>query len=362
MKFAASALIIASLFAVRCAADIYPKSSEASEDLKALMSQAQLACRGEVLEAPSPKVVDGPTPRETGIAVVRIDKCYKGSTPIQINVLVDEFLPGGGMSGEPRFVILKPGEYDLFFLKTAGSRFVPLHQRGSVLTLSRRSSSTKSSDPLVGLEDDLVAGLQDPDQELVLQSIVLLGGLGHLHSAVRLEARVGGANELERDYIWEALLRVQDYSILPQVTKYLHGLTPPRRALNLPQDRLLLVQNRLFGRLFEIKDPVANSYQQQFTKSTDGYIRQNALQALRAQENLQNTPHFLAGLADTDFDTRFISMMALIELAGGGDIPWVKPYDEMRDAPDLYASKCREWWAIEGAEKAKSRNGTRLIQ
>lgn len=363
IRLAGALFVLASLPVGTCIADLTPKSLEGTEDLRMLMSEATVACRGEVLDAPKAKFVDGTPQRKTGIATVRIDKCYKGTAPSQVNVAVDEFLPGGGTSGEPRFVILKSGEYDLFFFTRKGNVFLPLDKRNSVITISRESSNTaKPSDPLAALEGDLVAGLQDGDHELVLKSILLLGGLGHLTSTAPLKKRIAEADEIERDYLWEALLRVKDYSNLPQVAEYLHNISPPPRTLMLPRDRLPQVQNRLFGRLFEIKDLAASRFQKWFVKSSDAYIRQCALQALRAEVSVQNAPQFLDALTDQDFDNRFISMMALIELAGGGDIPWIRPYEEMRDAPEFYSAKCREWWWAEGNQKARLRSASSIPQ
>jgi hypothetical protein len=348
-------LIIFLLTTALAPADIWPIRSDRIDDLEKLMEMATTVCRGEVLDAPPVRAVAGSVPRMTGIARVRVDKCYKGTTSNKIKLAVDEFTPGGGLSGDPYFIFLKPGEYDLFFLTSASEVYVPLKYRTSVITVSCRSGQAYSGNPFRALENDLVAGLDDPNHELVLKSILLLGALGRMSTTVPLKMRLERADELEKVYLWQALLRVKDFSVLPDATLYLRHKAFPGRPLSQSTDRLLLWQSSLFRTFFAIKDTAANTFQQQLSNSDYAPVRQEALRALRNQNNLENAPIFLKSLDEQSFESVYISMMALVELAGGGEIVWIRPIATMQEQPRFYADKCREWWSREGAATVSPR-------
>jgi hypothetical protein len=293
-------------------------------------------------------------PRGTGLASIRVERCYKGNAEGLIHVVADEYRPDGGLSGEPRFVFLKPGEYDLFFLSSVGEKFAPVKQRGSIITISRRTDGGKlPDDPREALRRDLEAGLQDPDVELVRTSIRLLGTLKSRESVGTLNSQLVNADELTRLYIWEALVKLGGSSVLSRVADYLDSTAVLKRQSDMPQDRVTKMQQRLYLALFRVEGAVAVPYQTLFVNAKDNYIRYSALQALRSQHDVGSAPYFLAALDDEKFENAFVAMMALIELAGGGEMTWLGKYEEMARAQPLFAAKCREWWKTEGAAKAK---------
>jgi hypothetical protein len=55
-------------------------------------------------------------------------------------------------------------------------------------------------------------------------------------------------------------------------------------------------------------------------------------------------------------------MQSLVELAGGGEIEWMPSFEELSKHPDMYASKCREWWTTEGEARARQRTAATLKQ
>jgi hypothetical protein len=344
-------------------AGIYPPIPETVVRIPDLISKSSFVCKGEVTSAPLVRNIAVPLPRMTGIATARIDVCFKGALGGSIRVASDEYLPAGGWSGGGHVFTPQVGECLLLFLKREGARYELADEDRGALPVSRRTShAAQSSDPLSKLEDDLKAGLRDSDPEIVLNSIWWLGQLGRLKSTTELHALIDKADPIEREYLWATLLMVGDLSVVPNVTNDLDQHPPVFRPLFLPQDRLHLMQNRVFDAFCALRNPVTIPSLEQFAESSDANIRVRSLMALRAIGNIRSAPLFLRALDDHRNDIDFIAMQSLFELAGGGAIDWVPNVEELSKQPDLYAAKCREWWRAEGEEKAKTRATAGLKQ
>jgi len=194
-------------------------------------------------------------------------------------------------------VVLRKGDYRLLFLKREENRYVLVDDWFGQLSISRELGATPfgDADPLHRLEVDLKAGLNDHDQERGLDSIRILGNMRHLQSKEELVSLLESQDSLVRTYVFEAMLRLRDYS----------------------------------GRL---PSPLA---------------RQGILQAVRAINSPQSAPSLLEMLDDSYADNAFIAMQALIELDGGRPIDWVPPLPAFRENPNYYAARCREWWQTE---------------
>jgi hypothetical protein len=328
-------------------AGIYPPLREPVVRIPDLVSKSSFVCKGDVLVAPRIRNIAVPFPRMTGV--------LRGS----IRVASDEYLPAGGWSGGGHVFTPRVGEYLLLFLTREGDRYELADQDFGALPVSRRTSSAaKNGDPLSKLEDDLKAGLNDSDPEVVLNNIWWLGQLGRLRSTTELHALIDKADPIEREYLWATLLMVGDLSVVPNVTNDLDRHPPVFHPLFLPQDRLLLMRNRIFDAFCALRDPVTIPFLERFAESSDANIRMRSLMALRAIGNVSSAPVFLRALDDHQNDIDFIAMQSLFELAGGGAIDWVPSVEELSRQPDLFAAKCREWWRTEGEAKAKTRAET----
>jgi len=80
------------------------------------------------------------------------------------------------------------------------------------------------------LEMDLKAGLNDRDHERVLDSIRMLGNMRHLQSKEELVSLLDSEDPLVRTHVFEAMLRLHDFSVLPAVG---NGSRPNRNLLHL---------------------------------------------------------------------------------------------------------------------------------
>ncbi len=352
-------------FAISClaSAGIYPPNQESFVDIPKLVSKTEFVCKGEITSAPKTSSIDGPLPRMTGTARVHIDRCFRGTVEADILLAADEYTPSGGWVGGGHLFLPVQGEYLLLFLKRKDLEYEIIDESYGALPVSRLLATPfNSSDPLSGLEDDFKAGLDDPDHEIQLQSILWLGNLRRLRSTRELTDRLATADPVERAYVWEALLTVNDLSVLPEVAEYLNDQPPPPHELFMPRDRLYLMQSRLYSAIFQIRNPSALPFIDRFAESSDPALRESALQSLRSFGRLESAPIFLRKLDDHQNDIDFTAMQSLLELAGGGSTDWVPTWDEFREEPSVYATMCRDWWRSEGEASARAHAATNRMK
>ena len=319
------------------------------------MADSSLVCKGEVTSAPNVKFVAVPQ-RFTGTAMVRLDRCFKGALPSsEVPVLFDNLLTAAGSA---RQVVLYPGDYRLFFLAPQEGKYKPIDDFFGVLPISRllaNATVDRLTDPMLALELDLEAGLDDSDQDRLLDSIRMLGNMKNLHSTAPVKRLLDSPNDLVRSYVYEALLRLGDYSVLPMVAEFFATQPQAARELSMPRDHLLLMQYRLASQVMMIKDPKVLSQLEQFLLSDNLILRSDALQAVRRINSPHSAPLFYKLLDDSDVDNRFGAMQGLLTLTGGGDTAWVPSLDEFRQQPDFYAARCKDWWNVEGKRKLLTR-------
>ena len=327
----------------------YPGPTPGTENIPKLMADSALVCKGEVIEAPEVTVSSDPQPpHRTATALVHVNRCFKGEPPASEAVLVlfDNILPPGGGP----YVVLRKGEYRLFFLRPEGTKYALVDEWFGQLSISRQlgAEPPDDADPMTRLELDLKAGLSDRDHDRVLDSIRMLGNMRHLQSKAELISLLGSPDALVQTYVFEAMLRLHDYSVLPAVEQWLAAQPQPPPYLFMPRDALFEMQDRLARQILTIRDSAALPILLRLLKLPQEFVRWAALQAVRAINSPQSAPSLLELLDDPDADTAYGAMQGLIGLAGGGPISWVPTLLEFRANPRYYAARCREWWQTEG--------------
>ena len=349
MRFVVRCTFVIVLFSVVALA--YPRPPAGTEDIPRMMAAATLVCKGEVIDAPAPvPVASSDMKHLTATAVVRPDRCFKGSADSNIPVLFDGLIPA---PGGPVFVLRK-GDYLLFFLKSQESKYAVIDQWFGALPVSRELAAVSmNADPMYLLELDLKAGLGDSNEDLVLDSVEMLGNMGHLHSTAELKVLLDRRDLLLNTYVWWALLRLKDYSVLPAVADFFASQPPRPQELFLPRDRLFYMQAQLESEISAVNDPNSLPFLEDFAvNGKTVWLRMDALQALRKIDSLHSASAFLKELDDEDSDNGFSAMQGLLSLAGGGYIPWVPSWEDFKKSPQSYAAKCREWWDAEGKHNA----------
>ena len=234
----------------------------------------------------------------TGVATVKIDRCFKGALNGPILVAADKYRLSGGWGGGAHIFTPELGEFLLLFLNRKGELYELADQNQGALPVSARTSTTTaSSDSILNLEDDFKAGLEDSDPEMVLKSICWLGHLERLRSTTELRLLLDQGDDVERMYVFESLLEVGDLSVIPDAADYLDRNPPVWKPLFLPRDRLLEMRSRVFFALCDVRNPAVISYLEHFTESGNPNIRLRALMGLRAIGNPRSAPIFLSDRA-----------------------------------------------------------------
>ena len=329
-----------------------------TEDIPDLMARATLVCKGEVDAAPTPRFVPSAEgmPGMTAVAFVRPDRCFKGDPhDSSIPVLFDGFVSGVDSSS----FVLRKGDYRLFFLKPHDRSYEVVDTWFGALPVScKLSSLSTGNDGMYLLELDLKAGLRDADHNRVLDSIRMLGNMKRLRSTRELKELAQNAPELlVKTYVWQALLRLKDYSVLPALAAFFASQPEPPHELLLPRDRQLEMYYELTREIAGMRDPSTLPFLERFAVTGKGSeLRVQALQAMRMIESPHSAAAFLTALDDTNPDNAFSAMQGLLSLAGGSSIDWVPTWKQFDEAPQFYAAKCREWWRAEGQTKAAARS------
>ena len=182
---------------------LFPPVSEVSVRFPKLVGQSSFVCKGQVVSAPVVKSINGPLPRMTGVATVKIDRCFKGALNGPILVAADKYRPSGGWGGGAHIFTPELGEYLLLFLNRTGELYELADQNQGALPVSARTSTTTaSSDSILNLEDDFKAGLEDFNPEMVLKSICWLGHLERLRSTTELRLLLDQGDDVERMYVF----------------------------------------------------------------------------------------------------------------------------------------------------------------
>lgn len=358
--FTKACRIWAALLCVGSFAVAYARPPAGTEDIPGLMAESALVCKGEVVEAPTTIAVNSPDlmAQMTGVAEVHPDRCFKGLAPASsIPVLFNQFLPAGG---GPAFVLRK-GDYRLFFLKAQKGEYAVSNKWFGALPISRQLGAVpERADSMYLLELDLKAGLTDSDPERVLDSIRMLGNMKKLHSTAELRELLGSPDLLLQAHLWQAFLRLKDYSVLPTVAEFFERQPDPPEELFLPRDSVFAIQVELRSEIAGIRDPSTLPYLERFAARGHDYrLRDSALQALRSIDSAHSAATFLKELDDPNPDNGFSAMQGLLSLAGGGAIEWVPTWEQFDEAPQFYAGKCREWWNSEGKGKAAAASSSK---
>ena len=81
----------------------------------------------------------------------------------------------------------------------------------------------------------------------------MLGNMKTLRSTAELKTLLDVPDLLVKTYVWQALLRLKDYSVLPAVAEFFVAQPEAPRELFLPRDRLFAMQDELVGEVGTIR-------------------------------------------------------------------------------------------------------------
>jgi HEAT repeat protein len=126
----------------------------------------------------------------------------------------------------------------------------------------------------------------------VLDSIRMLGNIHHLQSEAELIPLLDSQDMLVRTYVYEALLRLQNYSVLPAAEDWLLAQPAPPDAVLLPlEGSLLRMQYRLVCEIAAVRDPAYAPAMERLLDLPRKDMREEIVQGLRAIAS-QQAKHF----------------------------------------------------------------------
>ena len=209
----------------------------------------------------------------------------------------------------------------------------------------------------------LKAGLHDSDPERVLDSIRMLGNMKTLRSTAELKTLLDAPDLLINTYVWQALLRLKDYSVLPAVAEFFAAQPEAPRELFLPRDRLFAMQDELVGEVGTIRGLDALPYLERLAEyRTNGSCVWKLCKLCDRLDSLRTAPLFSSG----NWMIPTLTTVFLLCKDYSRCVPLIAGLSGCRRgissvrSPQFYAAKTREWWRAEGGEKRTALPGQQL--
>jgi hypothetical protein len=313
---------------------------------KALLERSDLVCRATAMQVAS--IGNSAISGRSGVstASLAIDRCYKGSAPSsRIRVI---FEPPKRPDVYAPALLIKRGDYGLFFLKRANSEneeFNFVSVTDGRLDISALAAA-KYDSVVSEIEADLEAGLSDPASDKVVANLQALAGLQKLASTGPLKAMVADSNPTIQGTALLALLKLSDYSELAETVSFL--------GKSLPQTEQTLLQRPIRNEFERIKDPKALPILHSTLSSPVAFVRGTALKAIKSIHDKSSIRYVIKLLDDPDTEIRYdtVITLALAEQKGEwGPTSYVYEKDEQK-----YIRGWKGWWETEGKSKYQSKS------
>lgn len=332
------ALVIAMLLTAAVMHATALPAREASS-LPVLLDAATLVLTGEVASVDGGVEALGDwngrrVPLATFTATAIIDRLYKGD----INDPTVKLLytrPTGVICNVSRCPDLVVGEYGLFFLHSLGNGYYSFDQLAGELPISRLKSSAHMPGA-VGLESDLVAGLQEENETTLLTNIELLGALKDSKAVPPLlDWLAHNPNRPARASAYLSLLKLQHYSKLGEALAFAESFTggTPSES-RIASDVIDIVS--------AVRDPAAVPALTAFSHSPSDRVRESVIHALREIGSLDAVPAFVAALDDPVQLIRYDAVLGLATVEKRWD--QAPSIDTFAASESKYIGFWKSWW------------------
>lgn len=234
-------------------------------------------------------------------------------------------------------ITLRTGEYSLFFVRRVGNTY----QLGDLYfgrwSVSRLHSISQQAG-LAGLNLDLIAGLRDTDERVLLNTVELLAGSDRLESTEPLVERLRFARPRLQAAIYIALLRQNDYSNLAEILGSLEKPSSDGQVGSL-QDRILFY-------IGQIDNAATVPVLLTFATTRSDSLRESVIHALRQTASPKSVPTLVTALDDP---IQIIRYDAVFGLATIEQRPNLAPsVDAFEKDPQLYIGAWKSWWLNSG--------------
>lgn len=274
------------------------------------------------------------------IFVARVSpiRIYKGRSDTNISITYER--PGGNVCAVSQCESMSVDDYDLFFLTRSGDQYQVLSDPAGRFAISDKEGESHKQG-LVGLESDLFAGLEGPDEGTRLTSIELLGSMSHLSSMAPLLKLLPRGDIATQATVYVALLRLHEYKELKNGCLLLEEPS---------QDPYIqYLQARYFDIVSEIRDENTVPTLLAFARSKSDRLREASVHALREMDTQSAVPVFVAALDD---DVELIRYDAVLGLASVEKKWELAPsIDNFRSNEPKFINAWKEWWRESGKQK-----------
>lgn len=322
-------ILSACMLAAICFADVRPVGMA---PISQLFDGADLVVVGHAISV-SPAHYTGGTDGHGVIKVsIGFEKFYKGAAESNEALLVVPDL--GPLATLPSFSFV-PGEQVLLFLKRRGGEYLLADRFYGKFRVSRLRSPS-NTDGTLGLEQDLLAGLQDGSQEVVANHCLLLEGYQALLSLEPIRLLLSNTDPKIKTCAYGLLLRNSDLQVMPDLVRFINS----EGAQNVPLDDLA-------DGLSRFRNPELVPYLQALAEAKQLVIRLTAVESMRAIGDPAVIPTLIEKLNDADPMVRFQAVKALAAVAKKN-----AEYDPTAADFDKDSAKFlqlwEKWWTAEG--------------
>ncbi len=181
--------------------------------------------------------------------------------------------------------------------------------------------------------------------------------MGRLRSNTELRELVNSPDQLRKAYALEALLKLKDYSVFPEVVEFLSNRPDPSMEFRITRGSLPYIGQRIVQQIRLIRDPSLVPFLEDFALSSKPMTKRNALEALGQISATRSAAVFLKLLDDPEPLIVYGALKGLVSLAGPESRSFALPSISLfMSAPKDYARKCREWWQNEGQKEMDLRS------
>jgi hypothetical protein len=270
------------------------------EDIQGMAQHAPLVFRGQVTEIELADKTDKGTRVKHGVAVLAVDRWYRGSSSNRFVNLHFVYVPPQGDDGH-YCRDLEVGSHQIVFAKPGKDKVLELFDDcDGALSISSLFGSTTSDGLLSQLENDFTAGLNDSAADVRIASIQRLAGLRHLRSTEALHQTIASGSEEESKWAIFAALKAGDSSVLPLAVPLLLNLYHEEPRVHHEPNGFTYTESFPYPQpeasmalaIEELRAPEAvPSLKRLANEATDGLVKQCATQALMEIKRLSNKPY-----------------------------------------------------------------------
>jgi hypothetical protein len=319
---------------------------EGTEDIRALARNATFVFHAQVVSI----VRIGDALLGENLAELKADRWYKG-TPRSETVRLQYLYPGY-MSGHDCIDLQRSSSWLIFAEQMPDGTYRFSEDCEGGLPMSPILAAKSKGSWLQQLQQDLIAGLEDPDPDLRLANIVRLGGLKLRSSGDALREFVENGSDTEVQWAIYAALRSGDPRIFPRIEKMATETTPHDDALAgkrsvdfwrlppgaAPRWPVEYLESSIWYEIGELSNPEAVPMLARIAKSgKNEEIRSRALGAIRFMHDFRALPALVDLLSDPDANVRFEALWVIAHMTGA-------PECQLDEGKEASIESCKSWW------------------